>query len=225
MSRPRFGPSPLLIFWPPPSILILISDLATMSNFVDLCHSSDSDDEVVEVFLTAQVLTAQVLNMWVPQAPCSKPSVSYGPGRGRWFGTYRCYINTEAKNKMKLFGSAVKAVASQVGFEMIPRNKPVVLYIYCLLRRPDEDFVGRRREANNLRVEKKENAVLAIKPDNDNLAKFLLDSVTGVLVADDAQFVHISIVKLRDNEGLCEGRVGIHCRQFTGHYSELMPTF
>jgi hypothetical protein len=134
-----------------------------MSNFVDLCHSSDSEDEVVEVFLNAPVLTAQVLNMWVPQAPCAKPSVSYGPGRGRWFGTYRCYINTEAKNKMKLFGSAVKAVASQVGFEMIPRNKPVVLYIYCLLRRPDEDFVGRRREANNLRVQKKENAVLAIK--------------------------------------------------------------
>jgi Holliday junction resolvase RusA-like endonuclease len=223
MSRPRIGTSPLLIFWPLPSTLNLHSHLhLAMSNFVDLCHSSD--DEV-------QVVTAhQVLNMWVPQAPCAKPSVSYGPGRGckgprKFFSNYRCYLNTDAKNKMMQFGSFVKAAASQVGFEMIPRDKPVVLYIYCLLRRPDEDFVGRRREANNLRVEKKENAVLAIKPDNDNLAKFLLDSVTGVLVADDAQFVHISIVKLRDNEGLCEGRVGIHCRQFTGHYSELMPTF
>ena len=67
--------------------------------------------------------------------------------------------------------------------------------------------------------------MVAIKPDNDNLAKFLLDSVTEVLFADDAQIVDLRILKLRDNEGLCEGRVGIHCRQFTGHYSERMPNF
>jgi Holliday junction resolvase RusA-like endonuclease len=194
-----------------------------MANYgaaVDLVHSSDSDDDDDEYDTSFQVL-----NMWIPLPPCAKPSVSYGPGRGGRKGIFRCFIHNDVKKKMKQFGSIVAAEARVNGFREIQRNKPVVLNIWCLLRRPDEDFVGRRRVANNVRADRLEQTVVAIKPDNDNLAKFLLDAVTKVLFADDAQIIDLHILKLRDNEGLCEGRVGIHCRQFTGHYSELMPNF
>ena len=55
------------------------------------------------------------------------------------------------------------------------------------------------------------NTIVPVKPDTDNLCKFLLDSLTGVLFEDDAQVVEVHLYKLRDNEGLCEGRMHIEC--------------
>ena len=64
-----------------------------------------------------------------------------------------------------------------------------------------------------------------MKPDNDNLAKLLLDAVKGVLYEDDAQVVDLQIIKLRDNEGLCEGRIAIQVGICKTPISEMLPNF
>lgn len=185
----------------------------------------DSDEEDDGEYDTSR----QVLATRIALPPCSKPSVCYGPGRGGSRGLYRCYIDNDAKNKMLEFGRVVGVEASRAGFRLIQRTKPVVVHIWAFLARPMSDFTSRRRAANNLTdaAVQIQNTVVAIKPDNDNLAKFLLDSLTGVLFADDAQVVDLRILKCRDNEGLCEGRVQIYCRQCTSeHYqSNMMPNF
>jgi Holliday junction resolvase RusA-like endonuclease len=195
------------------------------TNWVDLSLgvSSDSNNNDDDVEYDT---VHQLLRMWIPMPPCAKPSVSYGPGRGGPKGFFRCFIHTDVKKKMKQFGSIVAAEAKRTGYRTIQRHKPVVLKVWCLLRRPETDFVGRRREANNLRLDRLEQSLVTVKPDTDNLAKFVLDAVTAVLFADDAQIVDLHMFKLRDNEGLCEGRVAIQARQATPqHQLEMMPDF
>jgi Holliday junction resolvase RusA-like endonuclease len=165
-----------------------------------------------------------VLNVWVPQCPCPKPTVSYGPGRG---GHHRHYMATGVKKKMKEFGDIVKASFQSTGFTMIPKDRPVVVKVWCFLSRPDGDFVGRRRQVGNLRPAAltKENTVVVMKPDTDNLAKFVLDALTGIVFADDAQIVDLHMLKLRDSEGDCKGRVAVHASEYIGDWTEMMPSF
>ena len=67
--------------------------------------------------------------------------------------------------------------------------------------------------------------MVAVKPDNDNLAKLLLDALTGVLCADDAQIVDLRVYKLRDNVGLCEGRIAMEVDVFKKSVAEMSPNF
>ena len=173
---------------------------------IEINDSSDDDES-----------TPTALQLRIPLPPCAKPSVSYGPGRGCKKGHFRCCVETDAKQKMAQFGREVKSMAEAKGFQLIGRSKAVVVHIWAFVRRPDTDFVGRRREADNLTNKAKQftSTVVAVKPDNDNLAKFLLDSLTGVLFADDAQVVDLRVLKCRDNEGTCDGRVQIYCTECT----------
>lgn len=47
------------------------------------------------------------------------------------------------------------------------------------------------------------------KVDVDNLAKFILDAMTGPVYWDDSQIVELVILKMNDNEGSCEGRTEV----------------
>ena len=67
------------------------------------------------------------------------------------------------------------------------------------------------------------NTIVPVKPDVDNVAKLLLDCLSGILYVDDAQVVDLHIFKLRDNEGLCTGRVGIHIRPCTREPGHMIP--
>jgi Holliday junction resolvase RusA-like endonuclease len=49
------------------------------------------------------------------------------------------------------------------------------------------------------------------KPDVDNLAKFVLDALTGLLYRDDEQVVKLSAIKLIDTEEPFGGRTVITC--------------
>ena len=80
---------------------------------------------------------------------------------------------------------------------------------WFFLRRPNTDFVSNRREAGRLKPEAKDNPLVPIKPDTDNLAKFLLDALTGLVFHDDAQVVEVHMFKMRDNRGLCEGETAV----------------
>jgi Holliday junction resolvase RusA-like endonuclease len=45
--------------------------------------------------------------------------------------------------------------------------------------------------------------------DADNLAKFVLDALNGLLYADDSQVVSLESTKALDNIGNCNGRVEV----------------
>ena len=64
-----------------------------------------------------------------------------------------------------------------------------------------------------------EEILVQVKPDIDNLAKFLLDALTGVLF-EDAQVVELRMFKIRDGIGLCNGSVPLDVRP-----AEIEPNF
>ena len=109
----------------------------------------------------------------------------------------------------------------------MPREKPVAVVLWCHLRRPDSNFVSRTCGHGRLKPEaiRDDNTMLTIKPDNDNLAKLLLDALTGVLCTDDAQIVDLRVYKLRDNVGLCKGRIAMEVDVFKKSVAEIPPNF
>ena len=128
---------------------------------------------------------------------------------------------------MNELGDLAAAHARANGFSMIPKNQPVTVRAWFFLKRPLEDFVSRRRAPNNLRPEAKNNPIVPVKPDTDNMAKFLLDSLTGVLFDDDSQVWNLHMWKLRDSIGLCEGKVAFHVKRgkTDGDWQSIMPEF
>jgi Holliday junction resolvase RusA-like endonuclease len=79
----------------------------------------------------------------------------------------------------------------------------VAVTIRCSLKRPNTDFKGKIRRKENL----KSNVAKAvpIAPDIDNLAKFVLDALNGIIYKDDCQVVSLNVQKIRDNELECNG--------------------
>jgi Holliday junction resolvase RusA-like endonuclease len=49
----------------------------------------------------------------------------------------------------------------------------------------------------------------ATRTDIDNLAKFVLDSLNGLLYADDRQVVSLKLIKMLDSDGLCDGATDV----------------
>lgn len=196
-----------------------------MAEVVNL--ASSSEEENVVIFNPNR----NTIALWVPMAPCPKPSVRNGPGRGygrgRGGGRYRTYLDTPTRQKMNQFTNHVRDAVIQQRFEIFPQEVPVEVHIWCFLKRPKEDFVCRRRVEGRLKPEALEhsNTVVAIKPDTDNLAKFILDAVSGVLFTDDSQIVELHMYKLRDNHGLCSGRVAIKVNKSQKQVEEMMPNF
>ena len=176
------------------------------SSVVDLTTSSGEEEEV-----------PSELQMVLNFPPESKPSVRFGPanprgsghrGRGRGFGRFqllRCHPDNGVKARKQQFAAAVSQEIQRIGFRMLERSIPVKLEAWFFLRRPKEDFIGKNRN-RGLKDVALERPTVPVKPDTDNLGKFLLDALTGLACEDDAQVVELRLFKLRDCNGLCTGR-------------------
>ena len=97
----------------------------------------------------------------------------------------------------------MEEAARAAGHVKMPREKPVTVVLWCHLRKPNSDFVSRTHGHGRLKAEaiSDDNTMVVIKPDHNNLAKLLLDALTGVLWVVDAQIVDLWVHKLRDNVG------------------------
>ena len=193
-----------------------------MSALVDLTQENDADNG--NHSLSPQELALQnqrqqhLLRIRIDMCPVSKPSVRFGPGRGRGSGQwanpifYRRYIDNDVMEKMEELRACCITAAQSQGITIIPRTEACIVKAWFFTRRPNNDFVGRQRN-NPLTEEAKRvpNTIVPIKPDVDNYGKFLMDSLTGALFEDDAQVVALHMYKLRDNEGQCNGRMQIEC--------------
>lgn len=75
------------------------------------------------------------------------------------------------------------------------------------MKRPNSHFISNKRGPERLRSSAPRQTSGAMRTDVDNLAKFVLDSLNGLLYADDRQIASLHVTKLFDNDfdGECQG--------------------
>jgi Holliday junction resolvase RusA-like endonuclease len=82
------------------------------------------------------------------------------------------------------------------------------------MKRPNSHFIGNKPGYDRLRKTAPDQAHNALRTDVDNLAKFVLDSLNGILYTDDRQIVSLHVTKLYDNDTLelCNGSTCVQLR-------------
>ena len=79
------------------------------------------------------------------------------------------------------------------------------------MKRPKSHFVNNKPGPGRLKA-KSPPLLASIRSDVDNLTKFVLDSLNGVLYEDDRQIVSLRATKLLDNEDDCVGSIEFFVR-------------
>ena len=90
----------------------------------------------------------------------------------------------------------------------------LVVRLVFRMKRPKNHFVSGKPGPGRLRP----TAAPRLAPtrtDVDNLAKFVLDSLNGLLYVDDRQVASIQATKIFDNEGHCEGSTEVYIQRLT----------
>jgi Holliday junction resolvase RusA-like endonuclease len=125
--------------------------------------------------------------------PLARPVV----GRGaRFSSNSKVWLRDPNKEAKAAFRNAVKILVfgntdARILFDA---TTPIVVDITFLVKAPTEHFVNRDRASGRI----KEAAITQwpTKPDIDNLDKFVLDSLQGLLYVNDSQVVQQQIQKL-----------------------------
>ena len=78
---------------------------------------------------------------------------------------------------------------------------------------PNSFFQAKKRNGKDLR--KMINEPDKMKPDIDNLAKFVMDALTGIVYTDDSQVTELVLRKLIDNKDPYEGKTIISIKLHT----------
>ena len=93
------------------------------------------------------------------------------------------------------------------------------MHVVFRTKRPKKDFIGGRPGAGRLRCGVAPNQLYPpSRIDVDNLAKFVLDSLNGLLYADDRQVVSLHVTKVRDDDGECKGSTEVFMRVIRPDY-------
>ena len=199
-----------------------------MTEVVDLTETDDEKPSTRNAS-PGNTLSNDRLRMWIAMAPEAKPSIRYGPGRGKggkkhWF---RPYFDNAATQKRALLHRIVTDAMRNHGCQKTPAGVPVAMKVWFFLRRPDSDFISRRRVAGRLKPSAltDRETIVAITPDTDNMGKFFLDAMKGAVHEDDCQTVDLHMFKLRDNEGLCNGRMAVEAGVCQNNVAEMLPSF
>ena len=117
---------------------------------------------------------------------------------------FRNGLWNKAKGPLLEFKAAVKKELP-TDFSMYRKGVPITLTIWFYLPRPITDFVGGKRTPGNLKPAAATDRAAPLLPDIDNLIKFVLDALNGLVYEDDRQIVKITAYKLRDNNMTCTG--------------------
>jgi Holliday junction resolvase len=106
------------------------------------------------------------------------------------------------------------------------QNQVISVQIISRMKRPKRHFVANTPGPGRLREERSridDNGVVqnlashleVTRPDVDNLAKFVLDSLNGVLYNDDRQVVSLHVMKVYDHEEPYSGSTDVIIRSMT----------
>ncbi len=121
----------------------------------------------------------------------------------------------KAKKRATIFQNAVKlAIPSTANGVIFNKSESVSVTIWFSLRRPASDFVGGKRIPAGLRNAARFLRFPPTGPDIDNLTKFVLDALNGLVYKDDRQVVKLVVYKLRNNSGHCEGSTTVEVAKY-----------
>jgi Holliday junction resolvase RusA-like endonuclease len=79
------------------------------------------------------------------------------------------------------------------------------------MKRPKSHFVNNKPGPGRLK-KKAPSHLSSIRADVDNLSKFVLDSLNGLMYEDDRQIISIHATKLLDNVDPCDGSIEVYAR-------------
>ena len=79
------------------------------------------------------------------------------------------------------------------------------------MKRPKSHFVNNRPGPGRLK-KKSPSQLSSIRTDVDNLSKFILDSMNGVMYEDDRQIASIHATKILDDVNFCRGSIEVYIR-------------
>jgi Holliday junction resolvase RusA-like endonuclease len=126
--------------------------------------------------------------------------------RTSWKCKYKHY--NPASRDLSNFKNVIKTIMPQTqnGY-VYPKGVPVCLTLLFYMKRPNSDFTNNQRGVDRLRhlIPFTRTQV----PDIDNLTKFVLDGLNNLVYQDDRQVVKLTVYKLLDNHGSCDGRTVI----------------
>lgn len=95
---------------------------------------------------------------------------------------------------------------------LFPSQEFLKLSILFRMKRPKSHFVSNDPSSGSLKSSAPGKLGVSSRCDVDNLAKFVMDSLNGVLYADDRQVVHLDVRKVLDSEGACRGATEVEIR-------------
>lgn len=91
---------------------------------------------------------------------------------------------------------------------LVPEGHQLAMRLVFHMKRPKLHFVANKPGPGRLRPTAP-GRLAPTRTDVDNLAKFVLDSLNGLLYADDRQVASIHATKIYDNEGTCDGCIDV----------------
>ena len=136
-----------------------------------------------------------------------RPLVRHRSARGFMY-------NPSAPRQESFRNIVQQLVYQEAGASLVPlfaEGAPLVMKIILRTKRPKNHFVASRPGPDRMR-EKAPDQTTPTRSDVDNLGKFVLDALNGLLYHDDRQIISLHLTKLLDNDGLCEGSTEVYIR-------------
>jgi Holliday junction resolvase RusA-like endonuclease len=165
--------------------------------------ADSSDDEVVEIE------GPRLLKCFIRGQPVAMPRPRVF--RNRLFRNM--FVNLRKPQILEFQRKVKEAIPATRNGPVFPRRTPVQLKIWFLMSRPNVDFINQDRDRLKPAARSKTFSP-KLNIDVDNLAKFVLDALTGLAYTDDAQVVKLECYKMQDNEDHCHGGTIIHFGRF-----------
>ena len=141
-----------------------------------------------------------VFEIEVPGKPVALPRHRHN--RNGWFNA--------KKPEVAAFKARLKAELPTAR-PIYPTGVPVTVTVRFYMRRPNDHFKADDRAKGLKRLIPR---VRPIKPDIDNLAKFVLDGMNNLVYKDDCQVVKLIAYKLQDSDDQCEGRTVVKVQRY-----------
>ena len=127
----------------------------------------------------------------------------------------RLYIPAATRKAKKEMVAGIVEEMNNPSEPIYGKGVPVVVEARFYMPRPNYDFKGNKR-GFWYQLKKNVPCCRPHTPDIDNLLKFALDVMNGLVYADDRQVVKAVAYKLLDDSGTCQGRTELEVWPFDG---------
>ena len=166
---------------------------------------------IKSAFKNCQRIATEIVRFRIHQNPKAQQRHRYKMVKKR-YATYNPSSQAQA-----LFGSAVKDKLSGAELPIFNNSNALIhLKLIFRLKRPASHFETRKAVRGQLKQNAPKGFVHG-KPDVDNLAKFCLDAMNGILFKDDSQVVFLETMKIYDTKIENSGSTEVIAKRIHDH--------